>query len=230
MIQSVRNIFSEVQLVLPTPTGDLIVVAAKEVVYYSLITTKRRDRLWQKCASEPIEYHVLSGQFCCNAGVLVLLSSHHIMGMGIVVKQEETVTAQITLNWVVRVKQPLFEMTISTDERYIALRAEENKVLIWDLEKLPELILKTVTLEQFVESNQVVGCDEPILKVEFRRQEQANQPNSVYLLTGRFLQLYQEVRLDDMPSSFVLLLEVPLNDAKALLQMERLPPVFRESE
>lgn len=137
------------------------------MVYYSLITTKRRDRLWQKFASEPLDFHVLKAQHCPKAAILVLLSANQIVGMGVQVKSENGLPcgAQLTTEWVVRVKQELFEMTISSDEKYLALRSEEGKLLLWNLENLPELIHKTTTLEKFVESNQVVSCDEPVLRL-----------------------------------------------------------------
>lgn len=227
--QSVRNLYSDIQMVLPTPSGDLIVIASKEVVYYSLITTRRRDRLWQKCASETIDYQVRNAIYCSKAGVLVLLTSHQIVGLGVELKLENGIVcgAQLSMNWVVKIKQDLFEMSITIDERYIALWAEGGKVLIWDLEKLPELIHKTATLEQFVESNQVVGCDQPIIRVEFRQQDNLKTPNSLYILTSKFMRVYQEVKLDDLQSSFVQLLEVELNNGRALLQVERLNASFR---
>ena len=69
---------------------------------------------------------MLDALYCSKAAVLVLLAPHQIVGLSIQLKLEDGMAcgAQLSINWVVRVKQVLFEMSITNDEQYIALRSE----------------------------------------------------------------------------------------------------------
>lgn len=101
-------------------------------------------------------------------------------------------------------------MAVSQDENYIALRSEDNRVLVWDLEKIPDLFNRSLNLEQFVELNHVINVEEPINSMRFRSSPGQGSLNSLYIVTKTELIIFQEVKFEERQPNFVQIMAVPM--------------------
>lgn len=90
-------------------------------------------------------------------------------------------------------------------------------MLIWDLEKIPDLFNKSLNLEQFVEINHVINVEDPIVSLKFRSNPTQGVPNSLYVVTKSELIIFQEVRLEERQPNFVQLMSIPMGQIDSFL-------------
>lgn len=125
--------------------------------------------------------------------------------------------SELSVGWVVSVKQELRKMDVSEDEELLALLSEKGKIYIWNLKVIPTVFRKNMNLSELGDNSCSFSFDDPIEQLEFKTSIKEKK-NCLYALSKNNLRVMQEVR-DGSSFNFVNLISIRVNGLRSFIQI-----------
>ena len=209
MVQTIRNLFVDITQVINVGEANFVAITHREAVFYALTTTSRKELFWKKMSTEIIEEVIIGAAFCKSSSELILLSPNLIQSVQCRRKDDQRFVRQseLSLGWMVSVKQELKAIEVSGDDELLALLTDKGKIFVWNLKLVPTLFKKNMNLAELGDNSCALAFDDVVEKMEFKRTLAGDTTNCLYALSHSHLRVMTEVR-EAGKFSFITLLNV----------------------